>query len=71
MLTTSSLPDPHGMLSATGTTIVLSQPHVITHEDILKFNIGLRLLGEQKKQRYLRYMSSFSNASQQRQEGTL
>ncbi len=31
-------------------------PRVLTQEDVLKFFIGLRLLGE-KKQRYLAYMA--------------
>ncbi len=42
---------------------------VLTHEDVLKFYIGLRLLGEQKKQRFLAYMVTLTNEREQRQEG--
>ncbi len=60
---------PQDMLSETSTSTpqpdVLSQD-ALHQEQLLKFLIGLRLLGEKKKQRVLAYIATLIN--EQRQE---
>jgi hypothetical protein len=38
--------------------ISTSTPYTFTHEDVLKFFIGLRLLGKTKQKRFLLYMTT-------------
>jgi hypothetical protein len=40
-------------------------PNVLNQEDVLKFNIGLRLLGEAKRQRYLTYLQQLTEQGNQ------
>jgi hypothetical protein len=61
-LLTADVPKPHSVLQQSGTT---TPSHVLCRATIqppqqreaqLKFFIGLRLLGEKKKERFLAYM---------------
>jgi len=42
-----------------------THPGVLNQEDVLKFNIGLRLLGEAKRQRYLTYLQQLTEQGNQ------
>ena len=60
---TSEYPEPTPMLSETSTP-----PRVLSQEDFMKFSIGLRILGEKRKQRFLTYLETLTAESQARKE---
>jgi hypothetical protein len=59
-LLTSYVPKPNPVLPDTSTP----HPSVFTHEDVLKFFIGLRLLGEKKQKRFLEYMANLKEQTE-------
>lgn len=66
MPTTSENPEPSCALQPSSTT---TPPSVLSQEDQLSlFFIGLEMLGEEKKKRFLSYLLSLRNHEQQNQE---
>jgi hypothetical protein len=65
-LLTSQEPEPRAVLPETSTPspqpCVLSQ-EALHQEQLLKFFIGLRLLGEKKRERFLAYMATLQERS--------
>ena len=47
-----------------------TQPSVLTQEDLMKFSIGLRILGEERKQRFLTFLATLTAESQEKREGS-
>jgi hypothetical protein len=66
-LLTSQEPDRHAVQHHAPHTDTPTS--VLTCEDVMKFSIGLRLLGEQKKRRFLAYIATLTNEGHERQEG--
>jgi hypothetical protein len=68
-LLTSDVPKPHSVLQSDSTTPprVLSQ-EAYEREQLLKFFIGLEMLGEKKKQRFLLYLQSLKTTHTENQE---
>jgi hypothetical protein len=68
-LLTSEYPDQFNVLSenATTTSHALSQ-ETFEREQLLKFFIGLEMLGEKKKQRFLLYLLSLQKPRTENQE---
>jgi hypothetical protein len=69
-LLTSDVPNPRIVLSETSTPpplSVLSQ-ETYEREQIIKFFIGLEMLGEKKKQRFLLYLLSLKTPHTENQE---
>ncbi len=60
---TSEHPEPRHVLSEISTS---TTPRVLNQEDVLKFYIGLRLLGEKKQKRVLAYMRSLQEKGSKR-----
>ena len=46
-------------------------PSVFTQEDFMRFAIGLRILGEERTKRFLRYLATLTVESQARKEEVL
>ena len=65
MLTTSEHTQLSIVLPEISTT---TQPSVLSQEDFMKFSIGLRILGEKRKQRFLTYLETLTAESQARKE---
>ena len=65
----TTLPKPHSVLSEISTTTsnALSQ-ETFEREQLLKFFIGLEMLGEKKKQRFLLYLLSLQTPHTENQE---
>jgi hypothetical protein len=59
-LLTSDVPEPHAVLPETSTP----SPRVLSQDDLLKFFIGLRLLGEKKQKRFLEYMATLKEQTE-------
>ena len=56
----SALPDPHTVLESTSALPAHTTSRLIQDEEeqLLKFFIGLRLLGQEKQKRYLSYLAA-------------
>ena len=65
----TTVPKPHSVLSEISTTTsnALSQ-ETYEREQLLKFFIGLEMLGEKKKQRFLLYLLSLQKPRTENQE---
>ena len=71
VLSTSEHPEPHCVLQPSSTT---PQPSVLcsmsfpSEEDVMKFFIGLRLLGEVKTKRLLSYIQVLQQEQEQKEK---
>ena len=66
---TSTLPDRVLQPSSTHTTPSLLSQETSEHEQLLRFFIGLRLLGEKRQQRFLAYMATLLKEAPSGKEG--
>lgn len=57
----TTVTEPHAMLQTASTH---TPPSDLTREDVLKFFIGLRLLGEKKQKRFLEYMATLKEQTE-------
>jgi hypothetical protein len=55
------IPNPQFVLSENSTT---PPSMLLTDEDLMKFDIGLALLGEKKRERYLTYLRKLRDETQ-------
>ena len=65
---TSTHTQPYTVLETTSTQPTTHPPSVLSQEDFMKFSIGLRILGEKRKQRFLTYLETLTAESQARKE---